>query len=427
MLVRRGRPLLFAALLLAPAARADDAIPPEGTRRPAEVYRYTRHMDFRNEPVGNRFVVAEEGTTVAHGVHDWGLRSRAVLHEVRPEERRLEAVELNGQEVPVDFVRAQAPGLFSATPARLDLERFSVGRDEWSAVAAIERVLAAQYADDVILSALARFCERDWRRIRSLAAGEDRIVWDVPALYAVLGCAVTPVAGRPGLLRVVVEGSGRGPEGGTGAREVEDFRFEGLYDEASSRFEEIAWSGTVVVERPVGERASYYAGLAELAAAVAAAEAGDHDRAVARFEACRDEPGLSALADSCEDYFGRVRDKAEGVAWGEDLAAARRRAQASGRPLLLLFDQENCPPCLVLHRTVIEAPEFVEAVEEGFVPVHLDFCREPALVERYGLRGTPTLLVLDPTGEVLAERAGVMGLQDALALLREAAGAPDQE
>jgi len=298
----------------------------------------------------------------------------------------------------------------------------------------------------VILSALARFCERDWRRIRSLAAGEDRIVWDVPALYAVLGCAVTPVAGRPGLLRVVVEGSGRGPEGGTGAREVEDFRFEGLYDEASSRFEEIAWSGTVVnlerrisqtlrverelervVERPVGERASYYAGLAELAAAVAAAEAGDHDRAVARFEACRDEPGLSALADSCEDYFGRVRDKAEGVAWGEDLAAARRRAQASGRPLLLLFDQENCPPCLVLHRTVIEAPEFVEAVEEGFVPVHLDFCREPALVERYGLRGTPTLLVLDPTGEVLAERAGVMGLQDALALLREAAGAPDQE
>ena len=63
-------------------------------------------------------------------------------------------------------------------------------------------------------------------------------------------------------------------------------------------------------------------------------------------------------------------------------------------------------------------PAFVKAAR-GFIPLNLNACVDAKLAKRYKLRGTPTLLLLDADGKVLARQAGTKGLQTSLALLKK--------
>jgi len=104
-----------------------------------------------------------------------------------------------------------------------------------------------------------------------------------------------------------------------------------------------------------------------------------------------------------------------GSAWTEDFAAAQKKAQAENKPLMLEFTGSDwCPPCKAMHKYVFSQPEFQAYAEESLVWVRLDFPRgisqsaelkaqNVRLRDSYGVQGYPTILLVEPDGELIAK------------------------
>lgn len=112
--------------------------------------------------------------------------------------------------------------------------------------------------------------------------------------------------------------------------------------------------------------------------------------------------------------------------WSQDFSEAQSQAVQADAPMLVLFTADWCGPCQSFKREVLTKPDAQAAVGEGFVPVKVDLTSgDPgseniAVAERYGVRGIPTLLALNPDGEPISAFNGersVSGLMDWLANL----------
>lgn len=105
--------------------------------------------------------------------------------------------------------------------------------------------------------------------------------------------------------------------------------------------------------------------------------------------------------------------------WLEDFAKAQAIATQENRPMLLDFTGSDwCGWCIKLDKEVFSQPDFEEYAAKNLVLVKLDFPKRkklPAEVEqqnkrlaqKYGIRGFPTIIILDPSGKQI----GKMGYQ----------------
>lgn len=105
--------------------------------------------------------------------------------------------------------------------------------------------------------------------------------------------------------------------------------------------------------------------------------------------------------------------------WLEDFAKAQAIATQENRPMLLDFTGSDwCGWCIKLDKEVFSQPDFEEFAGKNLVLVKLDFPKRkklPAEVEqqnkrlaqKYGIRGFPTIIILDPSGKQI----GKMGYQ----------------
>jgi thiol-disulfide isomerase/thioredoxin len=111
---------------------------------------------------------------------------------------------------------------------------------------------------------------------------------------------------------------------------------------------------------------------------------------------------------------GRVRVRAGGEVLGaEDLETA-----LGERATLVQFSTDFCQPCRAAHRVLARQADVTPGVEH----VEIDAAVRDDLVRRFGVRRTPTLLVLDPAGRVVSRASGVPAVADVRAAL-SAAGA----
>lgn len=87
------------------------------------------------------------------------------------------------------------------------------------------------------------------------------------------------------------------------------------------------------------------------------------------------------------------------------LAAAMTESERTGKPILLDFNAEWCPPCQAMKQSVFEDPAHSNAVQRAVIPVSIvDRVREDGrnapeveqLQERYGVQAFPTLVVFHP-------------------------------
>ena len=107
-----------------------------------------------------------------------------------------------------------------------------------------------------------------------------------------------------------------------------------------------------------------------------------------------------------------------GEGWTEDFDAARAEAKETNRPILLDFTGSDwCSFCIKLHKNVFDTDEFKSWAAQNVILVTVDFPkqrelsadikqRNEALGKKYGVRGYPTIVILDASGRKELGRTG---------------------
>jgi len=124
-------------------------------------------------------------------------------------------------------------------------------------------------------------------------------------------------------------------------------------------------------------------------------------------------------------FVGQGMREGSAAPWQPYRAGILEEAQARRMPVVLDFSASWCAPCRRLEEETFSDPQVVDLARKGFFLVKVDLTRgdDPqlqALVERFQIRGVPTVVFLDSSGREVRERrlvdfapprvvAGIMG------------------
>ena len=103
--------------------------------------------------------------------------------------------------------------------------------------------------------------------------------------------------------------------------------------------------------------------------------------------------------------------------WGDDPQAALDEAAGTGRRVMLGFYLPGCSPCAAMEHEVLPA-KAVRAALDGFIPVLVNALSHPEFAERYQVEGTPTYVITDAQGKVLARTEGYQSVEEFVAFVR---------
>ena len=119
--------------------------------------------------------------------------------------------------------------------------------------------------------------------------------------------------------------------------------------------------------------------------------------------------------------------------WMTDFPAALKKAKAEDKLVLVDFTGSDwCSACILLRRNVLDNADFRDYAADKFVMMEVDLPQRrklapelqkqnEAVAKRYGIAAFPTILVLNPQGEVLGGfQEGDKSVKDAIYQLEEA-------
>jgi thioredoxin-related protein len=114
-----------------------------------------------------------------------------------------------------------------------------------------------------------------------------------------------------------------------------------------------------------------------------------------------------------------------------DYATGVERASVEGRAVLANFTANWCGYCKKMDRTTWKSPAVIDRLA-GIVPVRVDVDETrprngqagAELAARYGVQGTPTLILLDPDGQVIDRASGYLDSRQLLEWLDRTLGRP---
>jgi protein disulfide-isomerase len=118
---------------------------------------------------------------------------------------------------------------------------------------------------------------------------------------------------------------------------------------------------------------------------------------------------------------GLVTAQATELQWLTSLPAAKAKAQAENKLVMMDFTGSDwCGWCIKLDKEVFSQPEFAEYAAKNLVLVEVDFpnkkpqskelkAANAALQKQYGVRGYPTIIVLDSAGKQVGELGYLKG------------------
>ena len=119
--------------------------------------------------------------------------------------------------------------------------------------------------------------------------------------------------------------------------------------------------------------------------------------------------------------FATAQLLASDGAWHTDLPKALEQAKVEKKMVLMDFTGSDwCPPCKNLHKTVLTSEDFSKFAKDNLVLVELDFPKSvpqtpelkaanTELSKKFGIRGYPTIIMLDADGKELFRKVGYSG------------------
>ena len=97
---------------------------------------------------------------------------------------------------------------------------------------------------------------------------------------------------------------------------------------------------------------------------------------------------------------------AAAIKWQPNWRAATISAAREQKPILVMVSASWCGPCRRMLEQSFTDPRVVARVNSKFVPVIIDADDDSALLERWEVDATPTVLILDPQRRILSRQAG---------------------
>jgi len=98
------------------------------------------------------------------------------------------------------------------------------------------------------------------------------------------------------------------------------------------------------------------------------------------------------------------------IGWLDNIHEATATAAQTGKPVLIRFSANWCPPCQQMKRTVYPQQQVASLIQQAYVPLDVDLTQNGApgqpLAEQYGVESIPTLIILDPQGRELSRLSG---------------------
>ena len=87
------------------------------------------------------------------------------------------------------------------------------------------------------------------------------------------------------------------------------------------------------------------------------------------------------------------------ISWSDNLSQAQVIARHTGKPILLHFFSDTCPPCKMMDKHTFPNPAIAKTVQDSFIPVKLNVKHYPREAQMFNVQSVPTDIVLSPDGQ----------------------------
>ncbi|WP_461828659.1 thioredoxin family protein [Aquifex sp.] len=107
--------------------------------------------------------------------------------------------------------------------------------------------------------------------------------------------------------------------------------------------------------------------------------------------------------------------------WFTDFTKGVEIAKKKNKLVLIYFYSEHCPYCYHVEEFIFGDRDVENLLKKHFVVITINYEQDEEYVEKFGIFGTPTFVILDPkTGKVLKKIFGSVPKEKFLSLLTSA-------
>lgn len=103
----------------------------------------------------------------------------------------------------------------------------------------------------------------------------------------------------------------------------------------------------------------------------------------------------ASVSSSCAASENRQKE----ILWEDDLDAAIRRSEQTGKPLMIHFYGDNCPPCRMLEKKAFRDESLIQTMNSSVIAVRINAERELKTALRFRVNRWPTDVYFYPNGE----------------------------